>query len=287
MRTTFDPATVTVSDRRFAIDPANSSCVVGTLVPSGGSCNVWFTFTPLSGSFATATLTVSETGFNALSVSSRIAGSGGLPTLQTEPGGADLGTFDVGASSNEFIFDVGNISIPPAFVRSVEVRGTHPQDFAVTTNNCLNRALNPRASCTVGVTFTPTDEGRRTALVRINTSEGQSTSIILGGDGVFSPQVLLLTDDVVSGDPLFAGGIGFPPNTPVTMVFGDTSRLLKRTVAGDDGTFIVEIPISTNERGGVRPIVARSTQGATGLAEVEVIERVDEFVGIPGFGLGG
>lgn len=285
--TAFDPATVTVSDRRFVIDAANSSCVVGTLVPSGGSCNVWFSFTPTSGSFTTATLTVSESGFNALSVSSRIAGSGGLPTLQTQPGGADLGTFDVGASSNEFVFDVGNISIPPTFVRTVDIRGVHPQDFEVTTNNCLNRALNPRASCTVGVTFTPTDDGRRTALVRINTAEGQSTSIILGGDGVYSPDVLLLTDDVHTGDPLFAGGVGFPPNTPVTMLFGDTSRVLRRTVAGDDGTFIVEIPISVNERAGLRPIVARSTQGATGFAQVEVIERADSFVGIPGFGLGG
>lgn len=86
----FDPATVSISDSRFSIDEENSTCVVGTLVPAGGNCKVQFTFTPTSTSAVNATLTVAEEGFQAVSVSSTISGSGGEPALQISPGGADF-----------------------------------------------------------------------------------------------------------------------------------------------------------------------------------------------------
>ena len=69
-----------------------------------------------------------------------------------------------------FIFPgvVGAISLMLAlFALLREVTGTDPQDFVITTNNCADRPLNPNASCSVGITFSPTDTGRRTAVVDV------------------------------------------------------------------------------------------------------------------------
>ena len=165
--TTFTPSVVTVSDRRFAVNQEASTCALGAPVPPGADCTVRLTFTPNAPGPVNATLTVAEAGFDAVSVSSNVRGAGGEPTLRTNPAGADLGDVVVGQPSAEFLFDVENISLLPTSVSSVEVGGAHPDDFAITSNSCNGKALNPRFTCSVGVTFTPTAPGRRTALVKV------------------------------------------------------------------------------------------------------------------------
>jgi hypothetical protein len=283
----FDPAEVTIDDARFVIDEANSTCIVGTLVPSGGSCNVWFTFKPTSDAPVNATLTVSETGFEAVSVSSTIAGAGGEPALQTVPAGADLGSIPVGQAAPEFLFDVSNISVIATSVRTVSVGGANADDFAVTSNNCADRPLNPRASCAVGITFTPSDSGHRTALIEVATPEGQFTSVILSGEGAFAPALVTLVEDVRAGEEFVLGGHDYPANTELTIVFGDDASDTVTVVTNDDGGFIATIPVAPNERGGDRKIVVQSQSGVAASAPIQVIPDNLVYIGMPGFGLGG
>ena len=56
-------------------------------VPAGGDCHVRLSFTPSSPGPVSATLTVSESGFQAISVTSTVRGSGGEPMLRTNPKG--------------------------------------------------------------------------------------------------------------------------------------------------------------------------------------------------------
>lgn len=285
----FDPAIVTVDDSRFTIDAANSTCVIGTLVPAGSDCKVQFTFTPTSESAVNATLTIAEEGFEAVSVSSRLAGGGGEPALQLYPGGADIpGEILVGESAPEFLFDVGNISFIPTSIDRVEIQGTHAGDFAVTSSNCVDRPLNPRANCAIGITFTPTDSGRRTALVEVFTPQGQSTSVIIAGDAVFEPVLATFESEVRAGEPFVLAGSDYPAGTPLVVTYADGQGqpIEIDVITNENGDFFVSVPVDPNALGGSRQIVVQSPEGVAAVTPIEVVAEIEQHVGLPGFGLG-
>ncbi len=284
--TTFTPSTVTVSDRRFTINPNEGTCLLGVPVPPGADCTVRLAFTPSSPGPVAANLTVAERGFGAISVSSTVRGTGGEPTLRANPAGKDLGALVVGESSAEILFDVENISLAPTSVATVEVRGTNPGDFAITTNSCAGKALNPRFTCSVGVTFTPTGPGHRSALVRISTSQGQYTNMLAGGEGRYEPVFEVAAAEVLAGDELGVGGRGFPPNTAVALLFRDGTGIALSASTNADGSFLLSLPIDSNERGGTRTMVAQTADGSAASATIDVIEQPLPSSGLPGFGVG-
>ena len=282
----FDPATVTVDDDRFAIDPDESSCVIGSLVPAGARCNVSFTFTPTSEAAVSATITIAERGFEALSVSATVSGSGGDPALQIYPGGGDFGEVAVGRPGIEFLFDVSNVSFLSSSVERIEIVGAHASEFEITTNNCADRPLNPRANCAVGVTFTPSEAGRRTVLIEAFTPQGQSTSVILAGDGVFEPELVTLENTVHAGEEFVLGGSDYPANTELVVVFSDSPGDNVNVTTNDGGGFIAFIPVQPNASGGDRQVVVQSREGVAAVVPIEVIEDDTMYIGVPGFGLG-
>jgi WD40-like Beta Propeller Repeat len=282
----FRPTSATISNPEFTIDAKDSSCLYGSSIPAGGTCTVEVTFTPTRPGPAVGTLTVTEEGFGAVTVSSEIRGAGGNPALRISPAGADLGVVKVGETSVEYQFDLTNVSLSPAYITSFEINGEHKDEFAFATNNCAFRPVNPRASCSVGITFTPADQGRRTALVELSTGSGQYTTMLIAGDGEFEPVVELDATEVEAGRDFVATGSSYPPNTDITVVFGDGPNSSVTTKTDADGNFSVIVPVDPNERGGERRIVVQSSTGASASAPVQVIQDDTAFVGMPGFGLG-
>jgi hypothetical protein len=279
----FAPASATISSSQFTINPEKT--IAGNIVPPGGDCVVAFRFTPTRPGAATATVTVAEEGFGAVSVSSRLAGGGGEPTLRIETN-EDFGEQEVGTTSVEYLLDVSNISFVPTRVASAEIGGSHPGDFAITSNNCADRPLNPRASCTIGVTFTPAESGRRTALVTVATPTGQYTTMVIAGDGVFAPEVRVAHSEVVAGSLTLLGGSKYPPNSEVTVVYGEGAGDSFTVVTDETGEFLVGLPFRPDERGGERTVVVQSPSGAAASTSIEVVESAPDYVGMPGFGLG-
>lgn len=281
----FEPATVTIDDPHFAIDPERSTCTPGTVVPPGGDCTIRLSFTPSADVAFSAVLTVAEDGFGAVSVSSVVSGAGGEPALRAEPAGADLGRVVVGSPSTELHFDVANVSAFATSITSVVVSGEHAAEFAITTNNCAGRPLNPSVSCNVGVTFSPADDGRRTALVEVATPEGQYTSFVVAGDGAYEPKLAFLDPEVVAGRDLLAFGQGYPPDTDVVASVGGGREIVVNT--NERGEFMVLVPVPLDSSGGAGAIVIESAEGIAASAPIEVIEEPQQLIGMPGFGLGG
>ncbi len=282
----FRPTAVTVSNPRFEINPEKSTCLLDISVPAGGDCTVALTFTPTAPGASSATLTVAEEGFGAVSVSATLEGAGGNPALRIEPASIDIGTVIVGEPSVEFQFDLSNIGFSPTEITAFEISGAHASDFEFASNNCVFRPLNPRAACSVGVIFTPSDAGRRTALVELATRDDQYTTMVLAGDGVYEPVVQIDTESVEAGQAFLATGSQYPPNTEVTIVFGDGPNSSVIAVTDAEGNFSISVPVDPNERGGDRTIVVQSESGAVASAPVEVVEENQTYIGLPGFGLG-
>ncbi len=285
--TTFIPSTVSVSDSRFRINDELSSCALGAPVPPGGDCTVLLTFTPTTPGPVEATLTVAETGFQAVSVSTTVRGAGGDPMLRTNPAGQALGSVVVGQRGVEFLFDVENISLVPTSVASVRVIGPDPWDFVISSNSCEGRALNPRSTCSIGVTFAPLASGQRTAVIEVATPTGQYTVMVPDGQGRYEPKFEIDSTEVEAGDEFGVGGSGFPPDTPVAILFGDDARNRVDLVTNEDGAFLALIPTRTTERGGARTVVAQAADGTNASSEIRVIEQFDVTTALPGYGYGG
>ena len=284
--TTFTPSEVTVSDGRFAVNQEASTCSLGAPVPPGGDCIVRLTFTPNVPGPAVATLRVAEQGFEAVGVSTIVRGEGGEPALRTNPAGADLGRVVVGQLGTELKFDVENISLLPTSVASIGLSGANADQFIITSDSCLNRPLNPRATCSVGVTFAPTNVGRRTALVQISTPTGQYTTMVAAGDAVYEPEVRVGSAQVEAGEDLLVGGEGYPPNTSISILFGDDSGTQMPATTSEDGTFLFWYSVDSTERGGDRAVIVQAADGTVASTSIEVIEAPADNLGTPGFGYG-
>ncbi len=285
--TTFTPSSVSVSDGRFSVNQELSTCALGAPVPPGGDCTVRLTFTPTAPGPVSARLTIAEDGFQAVSVSTTVRGSGGEPMLRTNPAGQALGSVVVGQSGPEFLFDVENISLVPTSVASVRVVGPNPDDFIISSSSCERRSLNPRSTCSIGVTFVPTASGPRSAVIEVATPTGQYTVMVPDGEGRYEPNFVLDRTEVEAGRDFGIGGNGFPPSTPVWIMFGDDASHRVGIVTNEDGAFLASIPTLPSERGGERTVVAQADDGTTATATLRVIEQPLAQIGLPGFGLGG
>ena len=289
----FVPARVTVSDPRFSINQEGSTCSLGVAVAPGGDCTVKLSFTPTSPGPVSATLTVAEDGFQAALATSKVRGAGGDPALRIDPAGADLGDMVLGASSNEFVFDVQNISFAPTTIKDVLVQGANWGDFVIASNSCANRPLNPRATCSVSVVFTPTAAGRRTGVVRVSTPDGQYTTMVVAGDARYTPSLEVTRPQVTAGDDVTVLGHGFPAGAQVAVVFGDGAGPTSIGQANIFGELEVVVHVTPNDRGGSHPLVATAIDPNAAIdasvaeASINVVPVDDDSVALPGYGLSG
>ncbi len=106
------------------------------------------------------------------------------------------------------------------------------------------------------------------------------------GEGRYEPKFLLDATEVEAGREFGVGGGGFPPSTPVSILFGDDARSQVDLVTDEQGGFLALIPTLVSEFGGVRTVVAQAADGTTASSRILVIAAPDPMAGLPGFGLG-
>ena len=82
----FVPGLVEVSNPDFLISGGSCADAAATPVPPGGTCTVNLMLMPSLPGPVTGTLTVSEVGFDAVSVTAQLTGLGGDPALAPAPG---------------------------------------------------------------------------------------------------------------------------------------------------------------------------------------------------------
>jgi hypothetical protein len=124
-------------------------------------------------------------------------------------------------------------------------------------------------------------------VIEVATASGQYTVMVPDGLGRYEPSFFLDRTEVDAGRDVGVGGNGFPPSTPVAILFGDDPSSRVDVVTNAEGVFLASIPTRLSERGGDRTIVAQATDGTTASAGLRVIEQPSAIPGMPGFGLGG
>jgi len=160
----------------FVID-ANSCTAT---LAAGGSCSVSVHFTPTAAGARTATLSVS--GAPGGSVTSSLKGTGATAKLVLSPASHGYGSVTIGASSNSQSYTVTNTGLAASGPVSVAITGPDAGDFNQVSSTCGSQ-IAAGSSCTVGVVFTPSAAGARTATLTATASPGGSDTSTLNGTG--------------------------------------------------------------------------------------------------------
>lgn len=270
----FVPTLVETSNPDFLVSGGScAAAATATPVPPGGTCTVNLMMMPSVAGPLTGTLTVSEAGFDAVSISTQLTGLGGDPALAPTPGGGYGGSLVVGSRGEPVPFTLTNVAFNPVRITSVKVSGSNPDDFQVNLDECTRRTLDAGALCNLQVIFSPTGSGRRTANVVAVTDAGVYATFLVSGDARYEPKLAASNTTIITGSRVTLTGIGFAPNVPVTIAWGDGSGATLNAVTTGYGTLDVEFIVRPTEGSGSRTLVAQTADGQTAVAEVVVVNR--------------
>lgn len=182
-------ATLTFSGSGIVIAGANSADfsetnTCGASVAAGANCTISITFKPTATGARNASLSVTD---NALGSPQSISLTGTGIALAVTLSGNSL-TFAgqlITTTSSAQSVTVTNSGTAPLTISSIAVTGTNSGDFTE-TNTCpaSNATLAVNANCSIGVAFTPSATGGRTASVTItDNASGSPQSVALTGTG--------------------------------------------------------------------------------------------------------
>jgi hypothetical protein len=278
-RSSFVPTSVVSSRIEFAI--TGGTCQLPLPVLPGQWCTVELVLTPTLEGPIEAELTVSDGIPGGGSVTTVLRGAGGEPALVPPQRSLDYPLTVVGQRSPAIAFDIGNIGFGPATITSIEMTGTHPGDFVIESDSCIGYSINPGSTCSIALSFAPTQAGHRTASVLVSTSLGQYTTVLANGDATRVSSLVAASEEVRPGDGVGLGGSGWAPGAEVLVSWADGRGETVAVRASSEGTFLTALPTSRNERSGVREIVAQSGDTVTRV-EVRVLRVPSESIRPPG-----
>jgi hypothetical protein len=192
----------------------------GRRLAAGASCTISVTFTPRAAGALTGTLTVGTIGTVALS------GTGQAPSASVTPATFAFANQQVGSASAEQGFTYTNTGPVPITVVTVTLGGGGATSYAISSNGCAAMTLAPSATCTIGVTFTPTAANNRAATLAVTDTAGGAPRVTasLSGTGV-APTIIL-------GNGTYRyGRVTVPTTATFTLANTGTAPLIISTIA--------------------------------------------------------
>lgn len=205
------PTLITVSGPQaaeFVVDQPASSSVAPM---SDTSFNI--TFTPTAAGVRTATVSIQNDDADEDPYTFTVTGTAVAPEIVVEVEGTNfetgVGVDDFGSTATPVtrtvtVTNSGTDTLNLTGTPVVSVSGANASDFAATTPADL--AIAPSGSTTFDVTFTPTNNGLRTATISIANNDGDETPFTIAVQGVgsgFSTALPFNEDfDDGSADPL-------------------------------------------------------------------------------------
>jgi probable HAF family extracellular repeat protein len=151
-------------------------------VMPGKSCSIGVSFRPSATGNRSATLSIpSDASNGALSVP--LGGTGTAPYAKVSPGSISFGDQPVNSTSAVHTLVVSNTGTAALHVAKLSMGGQQPGDFVVQSNGCTAAVL-PGKSCNIGVSFSPSYTGQRSAMLSIPSDASNGTlSVPLDGSG--------------------------------------------------------------------------------------------------------
>jgi hypothetical protein len=161
---------------------------------------------------------------------------GPIPVVGFSPASPiDFPDVATGTSTVPISITVTNSGGAPLHISGVTIIGTNPTDFGIASNTCTGAAIAVKATCTVGVTFTPSGTGERLANLQFTDDASSSPQILaLSGTGVApaTPGVTVVPSSPIMLPSTTQGGTKPPVVVTVTNSGSATLKITAVTITG-------------------------------------------------------
>jgi hypothetical protein len=197
----------------------NNGCTA-TAYAAGATCTVALTFTPLATGARTATLTIKDDAPNSPQTVQLTGTGAAAPSVTLSSAAVSFGGVAVGTTSPPQNITVTNSGGAALHFSSVTLSGTNASDFSI-SNGCTASAYPLNTACTVGLTFTPSATGVRTA------------TLAIADDAPNSPQTVAVSgsaDNELTIAPAAGGSLS------ASIAAGQTATYNLQLTAGFNGT---------------------------------------------------
>jgi ASPM-SPD-2-Hydin domain-containing protein/centrosomal CEP192-like protein len=152
-----------------------------SLAPSG-ECTLTVTFKPSSSGTRTASIVFADNAAGSPQTVS-LSGTGIAPAVSLSTTSLSFGSQAVAIASAAETFTLTNTGSAALSITNLSVVGANPGDFVEIANTCGGSVVAGSA-CTIGVTFTPSAGGERTANLSIaDNAPGSPQTVSLSGAG--------------------------------------------------------------------------------------------------------
>lgn len=145
---------------------------------AGASCNVTVKFRPPQYGNFTAQITITD---SAAGSPQPVPMTGSGTGFELSPTNVGFGSWPVGTTSTPQIVTLTNLAPVALPVTAVKFTGTHSANFAQ-TNNC-GSSLAAKSSCSISVTFTPSQKGTVRSTLEVDGGGGGPLTASLTGVG--------------------------------------------------------------------------------------------------------
>lgn len=208
---------------------ASDPCT-GVTLAAGAACDVGVTFTPSVANNRVATLKVTDETGGAAKATASLSGTGVAPSASLT-GNATFGSQQVGVTSPAQMLTYQNTGLGAISVNSAALSGNAATDYVIATDTCSGSTLAASASCSIGLTFTPSEVGSRAASLTVTDSTGgaKAQSLSLSGTGV-APTISL------GSAPFAYGAVTVATAATFTLTNSGTAPLVISTIALTTGT---------------------------------------------------
>ena len=154
----------------------------GGCTPSNGTAFTVMTFKSVSGQFSSHS-SGWNVSYTATTVVATFEGGGGQPAVTLTPAKLTFATQVVGTTAKAKTINVANTGTAALTITSIAISGTNAADFSESSTCSV---VNPGASCTVSMKFTPANDGNRSATLTLTDNAGSGTQTVpLAGVGTF------------------------------------------------------------------------------------------------------
>jgi 6-phosphogluconolactonase (cycloisomerase 2 family) len=188
--------------------------------PSGSTCNIAVTFSPVGAGQRTAVLIINDDAPNSPQslplIGMATAAPPGTPVLKLTPNSVSFGTVTQGASAGAQVITLTSSGTGALHIAGVALGGTNATDFSL-SNNCAAAAYAVGANCTIGVSLSSLTTGSRAAFIAIT------------DDAPNSPQTIGLSASIA---PALTISPAAPGSNAATVTAGQTATFTLRLIPG-------------------------------------------------------
>ena len=147
---------------------SDTDCAAKVTLAQNASCSITVAFNPTATGARSAVINITDDDPQNPTQTVNVTGTGTPSSVGFSPATVTYTkAIPAGTSSPGHVVTIRNLTSSPMPIVSTVLGGTNRKNFIRSADTCSGQVLQPSATCTIHVAFTPSASGRRTAVLSV------------------------------------------------------------------------------------------------------------------------